>query len=167
LTSVFPSYFQNSVLTYCIEQSPSWEANRSSASQDIHRILRNPKVHYRIHIRPPPVTILIEIDPVRSPHPTSRRSLLILFSHLCLGLPSDLLPLGFPTKTSTHLFSPPCVLHALDCTEGSVWFRRFRDGLVTWLRFYGEELLAPRETPSLEDRPLSAVRGCIYFQSFC
>jgi hypothetical protein len=31
-----------------MEQSPSWEANWSSASQEIPRILWNPKVHYRI-----------------------------------------------------------------------------------------------------------------------
>jgi len=29
-----------------MEQSLSWEANRFSASQEIPRILRNPKVHY-------------------------------------------------------------------------------------------------------------------------
>jgi hypothetical protein len=28
--------------------------------------------------------------------------------------------------------------------------------------FYGEELLAPRPTPKLEDYPLSAVRDCIF-----
>ena len=41
------------------------------------------------------------------PHPTSSRSILILSTHLCLGLPSVLFPSGFPTKTLyTPLFSP-------------------------------------------------------------
>jgi hypothetical protein len=28
--------------------------------------------------------------------------------------------------------------------------------------FYGEELLAPRPTPKLDDHPLSAVRDCLF-----
>ena len=47
--------------------------------------------------------------PIQSiyPHPTSWRSILILSTHLCLGLPSGLFQSGFPTKTLyTPLSSP-------------------------------------------------------------
>jgi len=47
----FSRHKQNALLTYSMEQSASWEANRFSASQEIPFILWNPKVHYRIHIR--------------------------------------------------------------------------------------------------------------------
>jgi hypothetical protein len=46
-----------------MEQSPSWEANSFSATQEIPRILWNPKVHYS----PPPVPVLSIIDPVHDP----------------------------------------------------------------------------------------------------
>ena len=48
-------------------QSPSWEANWFAASQEIHRISRNPKVHYRTHKRPPLVSILGQPNPVHIP----------------------------------------------------------------------------------------------------
>jgi hypothetical protein len=48
-----------------------------------------------------------------SPHPTSTRSILILSSHLRLGLSSGLLPLAFTPTTYTRSSSPPFVLHAL------------------------------------------------------
>jgi len=35
-----------------MEQSPSWEADSSSDSQEIPHILWNPKVYYRIYLPP-------------------------------------------------------------------------------------------------------------------
>ena len=91
-------------------QSPSWEANWFAASQEIPRISRNPKVHYRTHKRPPPVPILGQPNPVHIP--TSWRYILILSTHLRLGLPSGLFPSGFLTKT-LHTSSPhPHAPHA-------------------------------------------------------
>jgi len=82
-------------LTYATDQSPSLEANRVSASQEILRILWNPKVHYHIQKCSPSVPILSQLDPVYNPHPTFWRFILILSFYLRLGLPSGLFPLGF------------------------------------------------------------------------
>ena len=45
-------------------------------------------------------------------HPTSWRSILMLSSHLCLGLPMGLFPSGFPTKTMYATLLSSYVLHA-------------------------------------------------------
>jgi hypothetical protein len=60
-------YLLTYLLIYSMEQSPSREGNHFSASQEIPRILRNPKVHYRIHQCPRPVPTLRPINPVQVP----------------------------------------------------------------------------------------------------
>ena len=94
-------------------QSHSWEANWFEASQDIPHISRNPKVHYRTHRRPPPVSILDQPNPVHIP--TSH----LLEIHPNIIYPSTprspqwFLPSGFPSKILYTPLSPhPCSPHA-------------------------------------------------------
>jgi len=55
------------LLTHSTVQRPSWEARWFTANQEIPRISRNPKVHYRTHKRPPPVSILGQPNTVYIP----------------------------------------------------------------------------------------------------
>ena len=87
--------------------SPSWEANWFAASQETPRISRNPKVHYRTHKRPPPLSILGPPNPVHIPtshlleirpniiHPSTPRS------------PQRSLSLRFPHQDPIHPLSSP------------------------------------------------------------
>jgi len=54
------------ILTYSMVQSPSWEAKWFAASQEVPRILRNPKVHYRTHKPLQLVPILGQSNPVHT-----------------------------------------------------------------------------------------------------
>ena len=108
---VYITYLITYLLTYSMEQSPSSEANRFSAGQEIPLVLWNTQLHYRIHKFPPPIPILSQPDPIRTPHPISWKSFLILSFYIRLGLPSGLFPSGFPTKT---LYTP--ILYPISAT---------------------------------------------------
>ena len=96
------------LITYSMVQSPSSEANLFAASQEIPRISRNPKAHYRTHKRPPPVSILGQPNPGNIPtsylleihpniiHPSTPRP------------PQWSLSLRFPHQDPIH---PPLLTH--------------------------------------------------------
>jgi hypothetical protein len=96
-----------------MEQSPSWKTNWFAASQEIPRILWNPKVHYRSHQCPPPVPILSQLDPV---HTSTSHFLKI---HLNIILPST--P-GSPKWSLVRTYVVTCLTAWNMDTSITVWF---------------------------------------------
>jgi len=99
------------------------------------------------------------------PPPTSWRSILILSSHLRLGLPSGLFPSDFPTRTLCTPSLPPYVPHAPPISFFSILppaqyyvrptrmvnnYRRFEE--IWWLDFQGSGILGlsdPKKLPHI------------------
>ena len=136
LLTHIPAYLLTYLRTHSMEHSPSSEANRFSASQEIPRILWNwmfittfTSVRHLFLSW----TSSIQFIP---PFPTSLRSILILSSHLRLRLPSGLYPSGFPTEI-LYKFCPPmhatCPAHLilLDCITRTILGKEYRS-LSTW-----------------------------------
>jgi len=110
--------------TYSVVQIPSWEANWFAVSQEIPRISRNPKVHYRTHKSPPPVSILCQPNPVH-----------ITTSHLLEIHPNIIHPstprspqwspsLRFPQQEPIHPSPHPYAPHAQPISFFSVFITR-------------------------------------------
>ena len=97
-----------------MQQSPSWEANRSSAHQEVPCILWNPMAHFRIHKCPPAVPILSQINPIHAFQPHLLNTHFISKLPLSLCVPSGLFPSVVPTKpqhapllSAIHATCPP------------------------------------------------------------
>jgi len=83
------------------------EANCRSVGQEINRLLWT----VFITVRHWPLSWARWIQSTPS-HTNSLRSILMLSSYICQGLPSGLLPSGFPTKILYAFLMFTCVLHA-------------------------------------------------------
>ena len=111
-------------------QSHSWEADWFAASQEIPRFLRNPKVDYSTHKRPPPVSILAQPNPVHIPtshlleiHPN--------IIHPCAPRSPQWSPsLRFPQQDPMHTLSSP--IHAT-CPAHRIVLTYVLTSLLTYL----------------------------------
>jgi hypothetical protein len=111
--------------------------------QELPNILWNPEVHYRIHKSPSSTGSYPEPDRSIPPY-FSLRSILILSTHLRLGLPRGRFPSGFPISymhfSSPHLCYMSCPSHPPWLDHSNYTWRRVHDYGVKNVCYFDLEL---------------------------
>ena len=103
--------------THCVEQSRSWKASSSAATQKIPRIAWNTEVHYRIH-KCRHLSLSWARSFKSSPfQPISLKPVSVLFCHLRLRPSGGLFPSSFCAKTLyasvLHPIHTRCLAHPI------------------------------------------------------
>jgi len=126
LRSVSDVRRQYCICIYSMEQSLSY-ANRFSAIQKIPRILLTP-VSSLPHSQVPTICPYPEPDQSSPclPHPTSRRPIVMLSSHLRPAVPSGLFPSGFLNNTLPMRATCPVHLILLDLITQIIFGEQYR-----------------------------------------
>jgi hypothetical protein len=85
-----------SQLTRSMELLTTREPTSCADSRQFPSILWYQKVHYRIHKSSPPVSTPSQTNLFHTTQSYFQKIMLMLSTHLCLGLPSGLFPSSFP-----------------------------------------------------------------------
>ena len=152
-------------------QSPSWEANWFAARNEIPRISRNPKVHYRTHKLPPPVSILGQPNPVH----ISTSYLLEIHSniiHPSTPMSPQWSPsLRFPHQDSIHPLSSPiratCPAHPilLDFITRTILGEEYKSFSSSLCNLLHSSVTSSRLGPNLLIAILNIFHG--FLQLYC
>ena len=95
---IFPLTFEGTIACPTHGAEPFFRSWNCVPTQELPSILWFTEFHYCVHKSPPLDPMLCQTDPIQSnpSHFISVRSILLLSTHLCLGLYLGLLPSDFP-----------------------------------------------------------------------